>query len=307
MLLQSDEFEVLIIGGGAAGLAAAMSLGRMGRKVLLCDEGHPRNQPAVHMHNFPGFDGVSPRVWQQRVQTELKNYASIQPVADRVQALESHEQGFEAHLLSGQRIRSQKVLLAYGIRDQLPEIENLWPLWGKSVFHCPFCHGFEVQNQALGLIGSGQHAQHILPVLLSLSSDFVLFSHGPTELTQAEMAALEARQIRIVETAVKALSSEGTQLTGVVLENGEHISRQGLFVSPLMPLQPSSELGSLLGCKRTEMGLYQVDTFGRTSVPGVYAAGDIAAGAQSVINAAASGSLAGAALVFELLGPLAQV
>lgn len=302
--LASTDYEVLIIGGSAAGLSAALSLGRMQRRVLVCDTGQPRNRMAQHMHNFPGFDGVPPEQWAKRVRQELQAYASVEFRAQAVTSVRAAGEVFKALLSSGDSLSVRKVLLAYGIQDRLPEIDQIHSLWGKYVFHCPFCHGFEQRGRALALIGHGTHAQHILPALLSLSSDFIVFTQGG-ELPENERRALRERQVEIVDTDVVALTLQDSEHLDVVLKDGRRLQRQGLFVSPLLPLQPSSEIGAQLGCESDEMGLYQVNHFGQTSVPGVYAAGDIAGLGQSVLNAAAAGSMAGAALVFDLLGPLA--
>lgn len=300
------EAEVLIVGGGPGGLAAALTLGRLRRSVLICDDGHPRNQAALHMHNFPGFDGVPPAKWREQVKANLQHYPSLAWRADRVQTLEKQELGFVAELASGAQVLAQKIVLAYGIRDQLPEIVGLPALWGKSVVHCPFCHGYEFQQQPLALLADGEFAAHLLPLLRGLSDDVMLFSQGPSRLTPQQRSALAEMQIPLVETPVVALEAEPDkpqQLQALQLQGGQRVIRRALFVAPQFPLQPSSELGDRLGCKRDERGLYSVDPFGQTAVAGVYAVGDISGSSmQSVLHACATGSTAASHICMSLLG-----
>ncbi|MGV3527006.1 MAG: NAD(P)/FAD-dependent oxidoreductase [Candidatus Sericytochromatia bacterium] len=296
------DYEVLIVGGGPAGLAAALTCGRLGRKVLLCDDGQPRNQPSEHINNFPGHDGIDPEVWRQTVKTELQKYPTVQLHTGRVAEVTQDGAGFVAHMQSGHAIPIQKVLLAYGIKDQLPAIENVEKLWGKTVVHCPYCHGFEFRNQPLAVLGDGDMLLHILALLLGLSSDIVVFSNGPSQLTPEQRGKIAAQGIQLIETPVRKLRHSGTQLEAVELANGEQIPRHALYVMPQFPFARSAQIGEALGCQVTEFGWYEVDAFCQTSVPGVYAAGDIAGmRGQSVLNSAASGSMAASRIVADIL------
>lgn len=299
--LQAD-YEVLIIGAGAAGLAAAMTFGRLRRKVLVCDDGQPRNLPAQHMNNFPGYDGVPPQSWRNQVRAELQKYPSIQLHAERVQSVSPDKNAFSVSFASGSQLKVQKVLLAYGVRDQLPDIPNLQALWGDSVVHCPYCHGFEFQEQALGVLGDGEMALHILALLLGLSDDLILFTDGPSQLTPAQRQKISSRQIPIIETPLQELEQENSKLAAVLLQNGQRIPRQALYLVSRFPFGRSTRIGEELGCKLTEFGWFEVDPTGKTSIEGVYAAGDLAGShGQSVLNSAASGSIAAARIVSELL------
>lgn len=303
---ESAAYEVLIIGGGPAGLAAALTFGRLRRRVLLCDDGQPRNQPAAQMHNFPGADGISPARWRDRVLQDLAAYPSLAQQATRVLAVSQTGTGFEARLATGGRVQAQKLLLAYGLRDRLPEIENIQALWGQSVVHCPYCHGFEFQDQALGLLADGPLALHLLALLRGLSQDIMLFSQGPSVLAASERQQLTALNIPLIESPVQALQHSGPRLEALTLASGENIPRQALFVSPRLPMARSANLGERLGCQLTELGSYAVDITGKTTVPGVYAAGDLAGyQGQSVLFSAASGSRAAAHICAELLGEAA--
>lgn len=303
---ESPHYEVLIVGGGPAGLAAALTFGRLRRRVLLCDDGQPRNQPAARMYNFPGADGMPPARWREKTLKDLAHYPSLSRQALRVQALQQTAGGFEALLADGSTVQGQKVLLAYGLRDRLPEIKNIQALWGQSVAHCPYCHGFEFQDQALGLLADGPLALHLLALLRGLSADLMLFSHGPSVLAAAERQQLDRLTIPLYESPVLALQHQGPTLEALTLASGENIPRQALFIGPLLPMARSAALGETLGCQLTELGSYAVDATGKTSVPGVYAAGDLAGyQGQSVLFSAASGSRAAANICAELLGEAA--
>lgn len=295
-------YEALIIGGGPAGLAAALTLGRLRRKVLLCDTGQPRNLPSEQMHNFPGADGIAPAQWREQVRQELKKYPSIQIAKLQVEQATSCSEGFLAQLAKGQTIQTQKILLAYGMRDSLPDIQHIETLWGHSVVHCPYCHGFEFQEQALGLLADGEFALHLLALLRGLSPNLMLFSQGPSQLSRTQREQLERLQIPLVETPIVSLQHTGTHLEALVLSNGKQIPRQVLYVGPRFPIQRSASIGESLGCQLSEWGNYVVDAVGKTTVPGVYAAGDIAGmHGQSVLFSAASGSRAAAQISAELL------
>lgn len=301
----ASDYEVLVIGGGPAGLAAAMAFGRLGRKALICDDRQPRNQASSHINNFPGHDGIDPESWRQKVRSELTKYPTLQLHTDRVrQALKADNpaHGFDVQLQSGAELKVQKILLAYGVKDQFPEIKNIHALWGQTVVHCPYCHGFEFRDQPLAVLGDGDMLLHMLAMLLGLSSDVMAFSNGPSTLTPEQKQKIAAKNIRLIETPVSQLEHTGTQLEALVLSNGERVPRHALYLMPKFPFSRSSDIGESLGCKVNDFGWYEVDPFGQTNVPGVYAAGDIAGThGQSVLNSAASGSMAASRIIGEIL------
>lgn len=298
----ASNYDVLIIGGGPAGLSAGLTIGRLRRTTLICDDQHPRNKPSLHMNNFPGYDGVAPSDWIFKVHSELNKYPTIQLHTDRVIKVSKTETGFEVELEAGDIVKVQKVLLSYGIKDQLPDISGIKELWGHSVIHCPYCHGFEFQDKPLALLGDGDIAIHLLSLILGLTNDIILFTNGISKLTDEQKQKIKLQNITIIETPVKKLEHNSTKLESIILENGDSISRTALFIAPILPVTKSSNIGEELGCKNNEMGFYEIDLFCQTSVSGVYAAGDIAGfRGQSVLNSASSGSTAGARIVSELL------
>lgn len=298
------DADVLIIGGGAAGLAAALTLGRLRRKVLVCDDGHPRNQPALHMHNFPGFDGVSPAVWREKVQKELLHYPSVSRVRERVLGIQPLEaiEGFTVHSDSGRSYRVRKVLLVYGVKDPLPAIPGLQALWGHTVVHCPYCHGFEFKDQRIGILGQGEMLMHMLPLLRGLSTDIKVFSPRGSGLNAAQRQLLQAQNIELIERPIQKLVYTDTQLQGLVLDQGETIACDALYITPQLPVTHQSNLGLTLGCETDEMGFLIVNEAGETRIPGIFAAGDVAGRrGQSVLNSAASGSMTAAQICHQLL------
>ncbi len=296
-----NNHEVLILGAGPAGLSAAMSLGRMGRSVLVCDDNRPRNAAAEHMNNFVSHDGLSPSEWRNGARQDLAKYESVRFYTGSVENIEKMQIGFSASFDDGAHGSFQKVILAHGVRDVLPAIKGINELWGKAVYHCPYCHGFEVRGTRLGLVASGPVAEHMLPMILSLSRDCVLFTQGLGELNEEFLSRTRVLGINIVESKIIGLEFQGEQLEAVELGSGERIARDGVFWAPQLPYTLKSDLGIKLGCERTEMGLYKVNDFLKTSVEGVFAAGDAAKGMHSVVQAMSSGQLAGAAAASEIL------
>lgn len=293
------DHEVLIIGGGPAGLGAAMALGRLRRTALVCDDFRPRNQPAEHMHNFPGEEGLPPLEWRKKARRDVELYDTIRFFEGGVSAASRVAGGFEATLSSGRVLGFKKIILAHGILDRLPSIPGLKELWGKSVFHCPFCHGYESRGRRIGMIADGPQAMHLLPMLFGLSSDLILFANGKSQLDVEQRGMLRRRGVRLVEQPVERIAHESLRLQGVVV-GGELVERDAVVTVGQLPYQMKSAVGESLGCEKTDTGLYKVGEGNRTTVPGVYASGDIMTTQQTVLGAAASGQAAGIAAVQDL-------
>ena len=294
------DYEVLIIGGGPAGLSAAMTLGRIGRSVLVCDDNRPRNAPSLHINNFPSRDGIHPVLWRSETRKDLEKYKTVHFHNGEVKSVIQIDKNFEAFLSSGQSIRVKKVILAYGMIDVLPEIEGFRELWGKSVLHCAFCHGYEVRNQKLGIVSNGDMALHVSPLISGLSSDLIIITNGSAQFTEDQKKLFKKNDIKIVEGKIKSLKIVDDELREVVLENDEAIEREALFLTPHFPIQTKSSIGTSLGCEKNEMGFYKVGEHGETTVAGVYAAGDNVK-LSTVLISSASGVAAGTGVVFEIL------
>jgi thioredoxin reductase len=296
-----QTYDVLIIGGGAAGLTAALSLGRMRRAVVVFDDGRPRNAPAAHMNNFPGRDGTPPEEWREEIRENLKKYKTVKFEKLSVSSITHHEGGFLATTTTGETYESKKVILAHGVSEQLPTIPGLIDVWGKSVFFCPYCHGFEVQYQPIGVIANGDKAMHVLTMMSALSKNVVLFTDGPSSLNDEQEKILKKNGVVIHTSSVAKLHHRGPQLDAVELKSGEIIKRSALFLIPQLPFKQKSALGFELGCELTDLGLYKVNEKNETSVKGVFAGGDDMTMMHSVLIAASQGMLAAAGANFDLL------
>ena len=289
------EWDVVIVGGGAAGLSAALVLGRARRSVAVIDAGEPRNAPAAHMHGFLSRDGMRPAKLLAAGRTEASAYG-VEILQDRVVRLEP---GFTVEVASGRTLNARRILIATGVRDDLPAIDGVRERWGRDLLHCPYCHGWEVRDQPLGVLGtvagSVQHAQ----LVRQWSDDVVFFVHTH-DLEDGERDALEARGVDVVEGTVARLVVEDDRLTGVGLSDGRVIARTAVFIRPVN-LPHDDGLLARLACETNEAGFVEVDATGRTSAAGVWAAGNVTDPRIQVITAAGAGSAAAIAINADLV------
>ncbi|MFF4603677.1 NAD(P)/FAD-dependent oxidoreductase [Streptomyces sp. NPDC001339] len=305
-------YDVVVIGGGAGGLNAALVLARARRRVAVVDSGSPRNAPAAHMQGFLSRDGMAPKALLEVGRAELAGYgveiinAQVDRIdrtgqpkgkpdskADRAPAPASDVPRFDVRLSGGPVLTTRRVLVATGLRDELPEIPGVRERWGKDLLHCPYCHGYEVRDQPIGVLGTSPAAvQHAL-LLRQWSSDIVLFPHA-LELAAEDRERLAARGVRIMEGTVKRLVVEDDRLRGVELAEGHAVPRSTVFVVPRMV--PNDALLTELGCERDDKGWVTTDRTGRTGVPGVWAVGNVVDPRAQVVSAAGMGAAAAFAL-----------
>ena len=291
-----QNFDAIVIGGGPAGLSAALTLGRSRRRVLLAACGAPRNAPAHAAHNVFTRDGTPPTELLRIGREQLAPYDVT--IRDECATDVLRNDSHYVVTLQNQKVRSRGIVFAIGVRDVMPDVPGFQELWGSGVFHCPYCHGWEVAGRPLAIYGRGEAALHFSKLIRGWTNDLILFTDGPTELESDIEDRIRSHGIIIREEPVERLvGSSG--LEAVVLENGETIPRAGIFVRPKQELR--SDLPHKLGCDLTPQGLVQGDVLGRTSVPRVFVAGDAGPAQQSVISAAASGAMAGAGLNLDLL------
>ncbi|HEY0644777.1 MAG TPA: NAD(P)/FAD-dependent oxidoreductase [Nocardioides sp.] len=305
-----DDYDVVVVGGGAAGLSAALVLGRARRRVVVVDSGRPRNAPAAHMQGFLGSDGLPPAELLARGRAEVAAYG-VDMVDGTVTGLEPRDatpgsrfsrRGFTLTLADGATLRARAVLVTTGLRDEVPDIPGVLERWGRDLLHCPYCHGYEVRDQPLGvLVGAPATTAETLAhahLVRQWSPDVVLFANGAA-LTAAQREQLVARAIGVVDEPVVSLVVDDDRLTGVVVEGGRVVPRSAVFVRP--QLVPNDSLLVDLGCVVGDSGWVRVDATGATSVPGIWAAGNATNPRAQVITAAGEGSAAAIAINSSLV------
>ncbi|MFT2011300.1 NAD(P)/FAD-dependent oxidoreductase [Pontibacter sp. 13R65] len=294
-----NNYEVIIIGGSYAGLAAAMALGRSLRRVLVIDGGKPCNRQTPHSHNFLTQDGETPQRIAEKAKAQVLQYDTIQFYDGLAAKGAETEHGFEITTQAGDLFQAKKLLFATGLTDQMPPIEGFAACWGISVLHCPYCHGYEVRNQPIGLIGNGDMGFEFCRLISNWSKQLTLFTNGPATLTQEQRQKLASYQIEVIEKEIGSFDQENGQLQQVVFHDGTRKEVAAVFARPAFAQH--CNIPQQMGCELTEQGLLLVDGFGRTTVPGVFAAGDNATMFRSVANAVAEGTKAGAFINKELI------
>ncbi|MGW7236410.1 NAD(P)/FAD-dependent oxidoreductase [Streptomyces sp. NPDC054804] len=298
----TDTYEVVVVGGGAAGLSAALVLGRARRRTLVVDAGEPRNAPAAHMQGFLSRDGMPPGEFLAAGREEIARYG-VELVRDR--AVDASRDGdFTVSLASGRQVRARQLVVATGLKDELPPVPGVAERFGRDVLHCPYCHGWEVRDQAFGVLATTLMSVHQALMVTQWSKDVTLFLHqlAGSELSDDDLRRLAAAGVRVVPGEVAGLRVEDDRLTGVRLSDGGVHAREALFVAP-RPV-PRNDLLVGLGAELTQtpFGAYPViDERGLTTVPGLWAAGNASGFAEQVVNAASRGYRAGAAINGELL------
>lgn len=297
------DVDVVMIGGGAAGLSAAVTLGRARRSVVVIDSGEPRNAPADGVHMYLTRDGISPAEFSRLGRAEAESYGARLIDGAALSARPVGE-GFEVTLTDGRTVNARRLLVTTGLVDELPEVPGLRELWGRDVHHCPYCHGHELHGHAVGVVGSGPMAVHQALMFRQWVDDLVLFVHTAPEPTAAEMEQLAARGIRVVTGRIDSLRVLDGHLAGVQMADGTVVARRSLVVGPRFVAR-SAVLASL-GLQTTPhpMGLGDFiasDAGGLTAVPGVWVAGNVTDLSAGVVVAAAGGMTAAAAVNADLI------
>ncbi len=293
-----NEYDVVLIGGGAAGLSAALVLSRARRKVLVVDSGSPRNAPAAHLHGFLSRDGLPPAELLAAGRDEVTSYGGEVVRGSVAELAPTGTSGFSVLLADGRAVRARRLLVATGLRDELPDILGLAERWARDVLHCPYCHGHEVRDQQLGVLGGSPEAVRYAQIVRQWSDDVVYFTPFGS-LAAAERAQLAARAIGVVEGIVEQVLVQDDRLCGVALDGGRTVPRDALFVPPVFV--PNNDVLVGLGCQVDENGWVVKDATGATTVPGVWVAGNIANPRAQLITAAGEGSSAAIALNADLV------
>jgi thioredoxin reductase len=300
------RYDVVVVGAGTAGLSAALVLGRSRRRALVLDGGEPRNAPSDGVHYFFTRDGTRPDELLRIGREQLGPYPSVEVRETGATGATGSDGNFELALEDGTTVATRKVLLATGVLDELPERPGFRELWGRGVYHCPYCHGWEVRDRPLAVLATGEELPMRASLIRNWSRDLVALTDGATGPDGEARARLDALGIPIKEARIARL--EGDAVAGglhrIVFEDGSELAREGLFYAP--PQRQRSDLAESLGCEVVAMGplpaIVKSDpTTRETTVPGVYVTGDAGNMMQSVIMAAASGATAAAFLNHALV------
>jgi thioredoxin reductase len=304
--MDSDRYDVVVVGGSFAGMAAAMQLARARRRVLVVDAGRPRNRFARHSHGFLGQDGRAPADIMATARAEILAYPTAAFLADEATHARAIADGFELDLASGSTVLARRLVLATGVADELPDVPGLRERWGVSVLHCPYCHGYEVADRPFGVLAVADTAVHQALLVTEWSADVTLFTNGVMRPDDEQRAALAARGVRIDERPVAALLGDGEELSGVRMEDSAVVGIGALFIQ--LRTRMASPLAEQLGCEMEDgpFGpMIRTDARKSTTVPGVFAAGDTTRVPPNATLAAAEGVFAGFGAHQSLVFPAA--
>jgi thioredoxin reductase len=300
----ANSYDVIVIGGGAAGLSGALTLARSRRSVLVIDAGEQRNLPAAGAHGFLTHEGIAPSEIVRIGREEVESYGGTVISGRVVSATRISPNKFTVTLDDGRTISARRLLLTTGLVDELPDIAGLRPRWGRDVLHCPYCHGWEVRDQAIGIIATGPFGVHQALLFRQLSDTITLVLHAAPELTDEQREQLAARNIAIVDESVEEVLVVDDAVSGIRLASGQILPLQALVVGPRFVAR--SELFVGLGLEATPhpmgMGEYIAsEAMGVTAVPGVWVAGNVTDLSAQVVSSMAAGVGAGASINSDLI------
>ncbi|UII55499.1 NAD(P)/FAD-dependent oxidoreductase [Cytobacillus spongiae] len=298
--MNKNQFECVIVGGGAAGLSAGLILGRSKRKVMIIDENKPRNRVTHASHGFLSRDGIDPREFKRISIEQLKKYPNVIYQKSRVEHVDKQDDMFILTTNDGELFHSKRVIFSTGMKEKLPKIKGLREVYGTSVFPCPYCDGWERKDEPLAIIGSGEWLMHYVKLIYHWSKDVIVFTNGPANLSMEEKAECQARQIQVVETVISELKSTNGKLEEIVLETGKTYLRTSGFLLNTGEVQAST-IPQQMGIVQDEMGGYVTSEIGETKVKGLYIIGDAKNTFSGVIKAASEGYEIGAKINGEMV------
>lgn len=291
-------FEIIIIGGSFSGLSAAMVLGRSLRKVLIIDEAKPCNIHTPFSHNLLTQDGKTPSEILNIAREQVKLYKNIHFYNGRVINVVKFDNHFEVHTNMGISYSCNNIILATGLKDVLPKTNGFRECWGKSIIHCPYCHGYEVRNEKTGIISNGEKAFHFAQLIFNWSKKLTLFTNGPSTLTHEQLNLLKSHKITIIEDQIIGFEHKNGQLKNVILPDSI-IKLTTIYTRP--EFKQTNDIAYSLGCEFTEEGLIKTDIFQRTTIKNVFACGDNSSPLRSLSQSIATGNLAGTILNNQLI------
>lgn len=298
----NNKYDVIIIGGSYAGLSAAMALGRAIRNVLIIDSGKPCNRQTPHSHNFLTQDGNTPESIARVSKAQVMQYPTIEFMEDQVIRVEGENDRFTVYNLEGQAFAARKVLFATGIKDLMPEIKGFADCWGISVIHCPYCHGYEYRNEQTGILANGDQAFEFARLINNWTKKLTVFTNGASTINESQREQLLQLNISVIETAVQEIRHTDGFLQELLFGDGSSSKMTALYAK--IPFEQHSNIPAKLGCQMTDTGYIQTDDFQKTSIPGIYAAGDNSTMVRSISMTVGTGTKAGAFINHELISGL---
>ncbi|HEV7332314.1 MAG TPA: NAD(P)/FAD-dependent oxidoreductase [Flavisolibacter sp.] len=296
---QEKQFDVIIVGGSYAGLAAGMALGRALRKVLIIDGGNPCNKQTPHSHNFLTHDGKTPKEIASLAKQQVRMYGNVSFVEGFASAGIKTANGFEVQIQSGEKFTARKLVFATGIKDIIPGIPGFSESWGISVLHCPYCHGYEVRQQKTGILANGDTAFELSSLISNWTTDLTLYTNGKSTLSEQQRVKLDKHQIKIVEAQISRLENKSGYIQNIVFADGTKAPVKALYAR--LPFVQHSSMPQELGCELTQEGYIKIDPAHRTTVHGVYACGDNTTRMRTVANAVSMGTTTGLMVNKELI------
>lgn len=292
--------DVIIVGGSYAGLSAAMALGRALRRVTVIDNGLPCNRQTPFSHNFLTQDGVEPSTIAQKAKQQVEAYQTVAFHTDTVVEVVKMSNVFQVNTLSKQFFTAPKIIFATGVKDIMPNIPGFSECWGVSVLHCPYCHGYEVRQEATGILANGDVAFHYAKLIRNWTKNLTIFTDGKSTLSDEQLQKLAQHGIAVIEKKIVSLDHECGMLQQIVFSDNSTHPVKAIYSRP--NFVQHCPIPESLGCELTEQGLLKVDGMQKTTVPGIFACGDSTHAMRSVANAVATGNMAGAAANNELIG-----
>ncbi len=299
LAMASDIYEVIIIGGSYAGLSTAMALGRSLRNTLVIDAGDPCNKYTPHSHNFLTQDGKTPSEINQAAKDQVSQYSSV-TFHEGFALSAARENGlFAVKTATAETFQGKILVLATGVKDIFPDIIGFEECWGKSIVHCPYCHGYEIKGLKTGILANGEKAIHMAGLVNNLTKDLTLLTNGEPDFNEEQSAKLKKHGIEIISQEIKSFQHTKGQIEHVAFNDGSTINFEAIY--GLIPFEQHSNIPESLGCEFDEWGFIKVDNFQRTNIRNVYACGDNSTGKRSVAMAVAAGNMVGAVVNMQLV------
>jgi len=293
------DFDVIIIGGSYAGLSAALTLARATRTVLIVDSGEPCNRQTPHSHNFLTHDGDKPAEIAAQAKAEVLKYPTVKFLAGKVLSASEITGGFTVGLESGESFSARKLIIATGLKDVLPDIKGLAECWAISVIHCPYCHGYEVKGEKIGLMMNGEQAYDMVKNLYLWNKNLSLLTNGKSELTAEQTEKLKSKSIQIIEDEIVEFVHANGELEHVVFANIGQLALKAVYARA--DVKQHVDFDVQLNFELTELNTIKVNEQQQTTAKGVYAAGDCTTMFRSLSVITATGTMAAVVLNKEMI------